>query len=130
MDLKPDVSVFDLDCHSIYLTDFGLVKVHRTVVRGKCGTMFYMAPERRKVNTSDGLVVEGSLDVWVFGVVIYFLLTGVLPWEDAILDYEKCKHFVDWQNNFQMDNPPEALTKVASGIQRMFSDFFLTIYYN
>ena len=123
MDMKPDnVLVFDRDCHSIKLTDFGLAMVKGTMIRGKYGTGSYMAPEVCKVDSSVGLVVDGRLDVWAFGVVIYGLLTGELPWEDAILDDEKYKHFVEWQSNFQMHNTPEALTKVGSGIWWMFSD--------
>ncbi|XP_077349902.1 serine/threonine-protein kinase SBK1-like [Lithobates pipiens] len=123
MDMKPDnILVFDQDCHSIKITDFGLAKVKGTVIAGKCGTGSYMAPEVCEVDSSVGLVVDGSLDVWAFGVVIYCLLTGELPWEDAILDDRKYKHFVEWQSNFQIHNTPEALTKVGSGIWWMFSD--------
>ncbi|XP_040215494.1 serine/threonine-protein kinase SBK1-like [Rana temporaria] len=87
MDLKPEnILVFDKDCHSIKITDFGLAKVKGTVITSRSGSKFYMAPELRDITISDGLVVDGSLDVWSFGFIIYCLLTGEFPWTVATLD--------------------------------------------
>ncbi|XP_040215987.1 serine/threonine-protein kinase SBK1-like [Rana temporaria] len=121
MDLKPEnILVFDKDCHSIKITDFGLAKVKGTVITSRSGSKFYMAPELRDITIPDGLVVDGSLDVWSFGFIIYCLLTGEFPWTVATLDDEAFKHFVDWQNNFHIYNPPEAWRKIPTGIRRMF----------
>ncbi|XP_077349914.1 serine/threonine-protein kinase SBK1-like [Lithobates pipiens] len=121
MDLKPEnILVFDKDCHSIKITDFGLVKVKGTVITSRCGSKSYMAPEMLDITISDGLVVDGSLDVWSFAVIIYCLITGEIPWRVATLDDEGYKHYVDWQNNFHMDNPPKAWRKIPTGMQRMF----------
>ncbi|XP_040215412.1 serine/threonine-protein kinase SBK1-like [Rana temporaria] len=123
MDLKPEnILVFDKDCHSIKITDFGLAKVRGTVITSGCGSKSYMAPELCDITISDGLVVDGSLDVWSFGVNIYSFITGEFPWQVATLDDEGYKCFVDWQNNFHMDNPPEAWRKIPTGIRRMFID--------
>ncbi|XP_077349922.1 serine/threonine-protein kinase SBK1-like [Lithobates pipiens] len=123
MDLKPEnILVFDKGCNSIKITDFGLAKVRGTVITSRCGSKSYMAPELRDVTFSNGLVVESSLDVWSFGVMIYSLLTGEFPWQVAILDDEAFERFVDWQDFYYMDNPPEAWRKIPTGIQRMFID--------
>ncbi|XP_073472118.1 serine/threonine-protein kinase SBK1-like [Aquarana catesbeiana] len=123
MDLKPEnVLVFDQDCHCVKITDFGLTKVTETVIRARCGSKSYMAPEMFNLNISDGLAVDGSLDVWAFGVVIYCLVTGEFPWRVAMLDDESYKQYVDWQNDFREVNPPETWEKVPAGIQRMFLD--------
>ncbi|XP_040215093.1 serine/threonine-protein kinase SBK1-like [Rana temporaria] len=122
MDLKPEnILVFDKECHCIKITDFGLAKVRGTVIRSRCGSQSYMAPEMRNVTVSGGLVVDGSLDVWAFGVIIFCLLTGKFPWRVAILDDGGYKRFVEWQNNFKMANPPKAWKRVPPKIQRMFN---------
>ncbi|XP_077349892.1 serine/threonine-protein kinase SBK1-like [Lithobates pipiens] len=121
MDFKPgNVLVFDQDCHCVKITDFGLTKVTGTVIRARCGSKSYMAPEMFNLAISDGLAVDGGLDVWAFGVVIYCLITGEFPWRVAMLEDEAYKQYVDWQNDFQEVNPPEAWEKVPAGIQRMF----------
>ncbi|XP_073472433.1 ribosomal protein S6 kinase 2 beta-like [Aquarana catesbeiana] len=123
LDVKPDnVLVFDQECHSIKLTDFGLAKVTGTVIRSKCGSKPYRAPEMYEITPPDGLAVDGSLDVWAFGVTIYVLLTGKFPWQDTLPDDEEFKSFVVWQKNFEVDNPPEAWREVSTGILRMFFD--------
>ncbi|CAI9547021.1 unnamed protein product [Staurois parvus] len=123
MDLKPEnILVFDQDCHFIKITDFGLAKVRGTVITSRCGSKTYMAPELRDMTITDGLVVDGCLDVWAFGVTIYCLLLGEYPWQVAMPEDEGYRGFVDWQNNFHMDNPPEAWRKISTGIRRMFGD--------
>ncbi|NP_001296628.1 ribosomal protein S6 kinase 2 beta [Hydra vulgaris] len=80
-DLKPENILLDVDGH-IKLTDFGLSKESIYDVENKtysfCGTVEYMAPEvvnRRGHGTAS--------DWWSYGVLMYEMLTGSLPFQGA-----------------------------------------------
>ncbi|CAK1553970.1 unnamed protein product [Leptosia nina] len=77
MDIKPE----NIICHSpntrlVKLADFGLARVlyERTVVRAMYGTREYVAPE---VLNFEPLTLAS--DMWSFGVIIFLLLSGVMP---------------------------------------------------
>ncbi|XP_056396888.1 serine/threonine-protein kinase SBK1-like [Hyla sarda] len=101
MDIKPEnILVFHKDCHLIKITDFGLSRVKGTITKTVSGSRIFMAPEIRQLTDQDTLVIDSSLDVWSFGVVLCCLLTGKSPWQSADPSDQEYCNFVEWQNNF------------------------------
>jgi len=72
-DLKLDNILID-DTDHITVIDFGMA--HKgSIVKGKCGTFEYLAPEVSNRHEYDG---KGA-DIWAAGNIWYALITGQLP---------------------------------------------------
>ncbi|XP_047733962.1 mitogen-activated protein kinase kinase kinase 11 isoform X1 [Prionailurus viverrinus] len=66
----------DMDHKTLKITDFGLAREwHKTTQMSAAGTYAWMAPEVIKASTFS----KGS-DVWSFGVLLWELLTGEVPY--------------------------------------------------
>ncbi|XP_056396042.1 serine/threonine-protein kinase SBK1-like [Hyla sarda] len=122
MDIKPEnILVFHKDCHLIKITDFGLSRVKGTITKTRSGSRSYMAPEMGKLTNEDTLVIDSSLDVWSFGVVLCCLLTGKSPWQSADPSDQAYCSFVEWQNNLQNMEPPSPWRRLPPQALKMFS---------
>ena len=83
-DLKPENILLDKD-GTIKISDFGLsnlswkFKEGPNLLHTTCGTINYIAPEVIKNESYDGQ----KADIWSCGVILFYLLTGELPFEDT-----------------------------------------------
>jgi serine/threonine-protein kinase len=85
-DLKPENIVLEpkrSDGDFVKVVDFGLAKMHETVHATSvtspgivCGTPDYMAPEQGR-----GDAIDARTDLYACGVILFYLLTGRLPFE-------------------------------------------------
>jgi serine/threonine protein kinase len=76
-DIKPANIMYDPDADAIKITDFGIARVtdsSKTKTGTVLGTPSYMSPEQLS-----GKRVDGRSDLFSLGVMLYQLLTGVLP---------------------------------------------------
>lgn len=79
---------------NIKIIDFGLSNLFspRSHLSTFCGSLYFAAPELLK-----GKLYTGpEIDVWSFGVVIYILLCGKVPFDDSTVGglHGKVKHGV------------------------------------
>ena len=99
-DLKPEnILLSSLEENSqLKLIDFGLSKVVKTmddIIKGKVGTLYYMAPE---VILGD---YNEKCDVWSCGVILYIMLSGNPPFYDNNEEKLK-KKIINIEYNFNL----------------------------
>jgi hypothetical protein len=109
-DVKPANVLVDRDGH-VYVTDFGLAK--QVISRGGAtgtgnwvGTLDYVAPEQIR-----GGRVDARADVYALGGVLFFVLTGGVPFER---EGDEAKLWA------QLSEPPPVPSQVQPGIPREF----------
>ncbi|XP_053555622.1 serine/threonine-protein kinase SBK1-like [Bombina bombina] len=121
-DIKPDnVLLMDQECHYIKLADFGFTQLEGTNVPSMSWIIPYMAPELCNLGQNDELILHPSLDMWAFGVLIYFALTGNKPWYRAVDDDDKYKSYVHWQSQKNVSRVPTEWIKFTTKARQMFS---------
>ncbi|HEY3234140.1 MAG TPA: serine/threonine-protein kinase, partial [Polyangiaceae bacterium] len=111
-DLKPDNVFLATDEEGQVvpkLLDFGIAKLldatssgHRTATGTPIGTPHYMSPEQCR-----GLQVGDRTDVYSFGVMMYRVLTGVVPFDARTTFDIMSKH---------INEPPPTASEVCSGL--------------
>ena len=78
-DVKPQ-NIMVLEDNTIKVTDFGIARFARneskTITDKAIGSVHYISPEQAK-----GEVTDEKADIYSVGVILYEMLTGVLPFE-------------------------------------------------
>jgi len=100
-DIKSSNIMITKDC-KVKIMDFGLAKIkggtELTKIGSTVGTVAYMSPEQAK-----GEVADNKTDIWSFGVVLYEMLTGELPFKadyDQAIIYSILNEEPEPNNNF------------------------------
>ena len=133
-DLKPENIVFgkDGDINSLKIIDFGLTVTlgYEETVNDLMGTVTYLAPE---VYTNKPY--DFKVDVWSIGVILYYLLSGILPFDDENLNdeligkkivfshHEFAKEFFEGRSRMVIDLIEKCLEK--NPLKRIDIDEFL-----
>jgi serine/threonine protein kinase len=109
-DVKPANVLLTPDDHA-YLADFGLTKRLHSVEPGTrpgawVGTLDYVAPEQIR-----GEGVDARVDVYALGCVLFYILTGRVPFDREGDEAKLWAHLHD---------PPPAPSELAPGVPRDF----------
>ncbi|XP_071106329.1 serine/threonine-protein kinase SBK1-like [Haliotis cracherodii] len=97
-DIKPEnVLLFNQDFSKVKLMDFGMTRKDGTVIRKTNGSIPYTPPEICEAVRNESIKVSSSGDVWAFGVLLFCMLTGNFPWENADIGDMYFNEFVLWQ---------------------------------
>lgn len=77
-DIKPENILLESQTKfaKLYLGDFGLAKLRSSFMKTLCGTLNYLAPE-----VLERTEYSKAVDCWAVGVMLYFLLSGVHPFD-------------------------------------------------
>jgi serine/threonine-protein kinase len=114
-DVKPQNVLLNDDGHA-KVTDFGIARsldgVGHTETGTVLGTSHYIAPEQAR-----GEQIDAQTDIYSFGVVLYELLTGELPYPGDNFLTVAMKHVNDPSPNV-LDRRPDTPLRLASLIER------------
>lgn len=82
-DLKVENILIDKEGKNIKIIDFGLSNMFspERKLTTYCGSLYFAAPELLNARPYDG----PEIDVWSFGVVLYVMVTGSVPFDDMSL---------------------------------------------
>ncbi|XP_077136371.1 serine/threonine-protein kinase SBK1-like [Ranitomeya variabilis] len=120
-DIKPNnILLMDAECHWIKLADFGLTRLQGTYVPSLPWYKPYTAPEHCCLRPGDQLLLHPSLDVWAFGVVLYFALFGLFPWRGAVRGDQYYKGFAWWQVGRDLTKAPQKWKNISVEAREMF----------
>jgi eukaryotic-like serine/threonine-protein kinase len=120
-DLKPQNLVLTTNSQgqeSLKLLDFGIAKTFEdgatqlTAAGYALGTPHYMAPEQ-----ATGKEIDGRADIYALGVIVYEMLVGDVPFNDASTPAILIKH---------MTEPPEPPSRRRPGIHPALETIALT----
>ena len=96
----------------VKITDFGLAKIKGSTELTKegttIGTLAYMSPEQLKGGKTDK-----QTDIWSFGIVLYEMLTGKLPFER---EYDQAIIYSILNEDFELNTEDKDVVKMLEPI--------------
>ncbi|BFZ03310.1 hypothetical protein BsWGS_06349 [Bradybaena similaris] len=97
-DIKPEnILVMAPDFSRVKLMDFGMSRRDGAMVRKTNGSIPYTPPEVCEAVRNESILVTTGADVWALGVLLFCMLTGNFPWENADIGDVYFKEFILWQ---------------------------------
>jgi len=97
-DIKPEnILVNNPDFSRVKLMDFGMTRREGAMVRKTNGSIPYTPPEVCEAVRNESILVTTGADVWAMAVLLFCMLTGNFPWENADIGDVYFKEFVLWQ---------------------------------
>ena len=119
-DIKPENIVLgDRKGSLVQLIDFGMTVRTGTHVPCVTGSIPYTAPEICNASDEIGFHVDPSCDVWSVGILLFCMLTGSFPWEQATLSDPNYYRFVQWQSGVTT-KPPRMWQKFSPRLLSLF----------
>ncbi|KAM6451946.1 putative serine/threonine-protein kinase SBK3 [Liasis olivaceus] len=120
-DIKLDnVLLFDRECQQVKLGDFGLTRLEGTQISAMSGVLPYSPPELCLLERTESLALDSSLDIWAFGVLLFCICTGCIPWDMAMSPDPKFEEFSIWQNRTVPGEVPGLWKVFTTPVLRMF----------
>ncbi len=114
LDIKPENILIDRNGHC-KLTDFGISKMldyeKKPLAAKGVGSVYYISPEQAK-----GEACDVRSDIYSLGVVMYYMITGVLPFDADTPEEVAMKHITDFPKapGLYRPNIPEKLETVIN----------------
>lgn len=120
LDVKLDnILVFKSDFSLVKLCDFGSVRSTRDIVIKKNELMPYCPAELVAKHANEYYQVDRVQDVFQFGIVVFFCLLGVLPWQKADLTDPHFAEFAAWRRK-RSSKLPRNFKPMTSRAQKLF----------
>eukprot|EP00095_Tigriopus_kingsejongensis_P010752 snap_masked-scaffold277_size226016-processed-gene-1.8 protein:Tk10752 transcript:snap_masked-scaffold277_size226016-processed-gene-1.8-mRNA-1 annotation:"serine threonine-protein" len=120
LDVKLDnILVFKSDFSWVKLCDFGAVRSQGDIVIKKNELLPYCPPELVAKHANEYYQVDRVQDIFQFGIVLFFCLFGILPWQRADVTDPNFAEFFAWRHK-KTSKPPKNFKPMTSRSQKLF----------
>ncbi len=120
LDVKLDnILVFKSDFSLVKLCDFGSVRGQGDIIIKKNELLPYCPPEIVVKHANEYYQVDRVQDVFQFGIVTFFCLFGILPWQRADITDPNYSEFYSWRSK-KTSKPPKNFKPMTNRGQKLF----------